>query len=128
MLEMAALPTGRVPDWDGARRFIDSLVFEELEDDLLEMCGVDLESGTKEHWLAVVKERLRADLEAFRDDVESDRDEIERWELEDLTIFVSIGEEEDERAPDKGHGWMCRLLDAGALGAAGFRRMRKSEL
>jgi hypothetical protein len=27
-----------------------------------------------------------------------------------------------------GHGWMCRLVDAEVLGAAGFERVRKAEL
>ena len=30
--------------------------------------------------------------------------------------------------PYSGHGWMCRLVDASALAAAGFERVRKAEL
>src|SRR6266536_169115 len=29
-------------------------------------------------------------------------------------LFASVGHEADEADPDKGHGWMCRLVDAGA--------------
>jgi hypothetical protein len=43
-------------------------------------------------------------------------------------VFTSVGIEEDEADPLKGHGWMCRLLDASALGAAGFDRVRKGEI
>ena len=32
------------------------------------------------------------------------------------------------RHPDGGHGWMCRLVDSGALTAAGFQRVRKATL
>jgi hypothetical protein len=35
---------------------------------------------------------------------------------------------DDEADPDKGHGWMCRLVDSGVLAAAGFERVRKNEL
>ena len=38
------------------------------------------------------------------------------------------GSEDDESDPDSGHGWMCRLLDSEALGAAGFERVRKAEI
>ena len=35
---------------------------------------------------------------------------------------------EDESDPNSGHGWHCRLLDASALRAAGFSRVRKATL
>ena len=35
----------------------------------------------------------------------------------DGRIFASIGSQDDESAPDRGHGWMCRLVDAGVLTA-----------
>lgn len=38
-------------------------------------------------------------------------------------VALDPGEE-----PDKGHGWMCRLVDSGALTVAGFRRVRKTAL
>ena len=75
-----------------------------------------------------VQDRLREDLRGFRDDIEGDHDEIEEWEFRDGRIFASIGSFEDESNPDSGHGWLCRLLDAGALAAAGFRRVRKAQV
>jgi hypothetical protein len=126
-VELAALEPGEVPDWEEAERYIDALVFEEIEDDLFELCGVDLRTR-RETWLPTVKERLHADLERFRADIEGDHDEIEEWEFLEGRIFVSVGSPDDEADPDSGHGWMCRLLDAGALAAAGFARVRKAEL
>lgn len=35
---------------------------------------------------------------------------------------------DDESNPHSGPGWLTRLVDAGALGAAGFSRVRKAEL
>ena len=70
----------------------------------------------------------RTDLERFRADIEGDHDQIEEWDFRDGRVFASVGSEEDEANPDSGHGWMCRLVDASVLGAAGFRRVRKTEL
>ena len=75
-----------------------------------------------------VKRRLAADLEQLRRDVERDHDQIEQWDFRDGRILASLGSEEDEAAPDSGHGWMCRLLDAGALSAAGFQQVRKADV
>jgi hypothetical protein len=127
-LELVALDPGEEPDWEAAERFIDALVLDEVEDDLIELCGVDTDRDSRDTWLVTVKERLRSDLAAFRDDVEGDHDEIEEWSFRDGRIFASVGREEDEADPDKGHGWMCRLVDSEALGAAGFVRIRKPEL
>jgi hypothetical protein len=126
-LELAALEPGEVPDWEEAERYIEALILEEIEDDLFELCGVDLRTRP-ETWLATVKERLRSDLQRFRADIEGDHDEIEEWEFLDGRIFASVGSPDDEADPDSGHGWMCRLLDSGALAAAGFARVRKAEL
>jgi hypothetical protein len=103
-------------------------VIEEVEDDLLEQCGVDPDDDPEDTWLETVKSRLRSDLAHFRDDVERDHDQIEQWSFRDGRIFASIGSPDDEADPLSGHGWMCRLLDAGVLGAAGFERVRKAEL
>ena len=65
---------------------------------------------------------------AERDYGEGDQDEIEEWDSGDTRVFASVGRWEDEAAPDKGHGWMVRLVDASALGAAGFHRVRKVDL
>jgi hypothetical protein len=127
-IELVALEPGEEPDWAEAASYIDSLIFEEIEDDLFELCGVDTNRDRQENWLPKVKERLRSDLERFRGDIEGDLDEIEEWDFRDGRIFASVGHEDDEADPDKGHGWMCRLVDAGALGAAGFERVRKAEL
>jgi len=128
MMEMVALELGLSPDWKEAEAYIDSLVLEEVGEDLLAECGVDPEVDRRERWLSLVKERLREDLRRFRQDVETDRDELEVWELEDALLFVSVGSAADEGDPDNAHGWMCRLVDSGALAAAGFKRVRKAEL
>jgi hypothetical protein len=127
-IELVALEPGEDPEWNAAESFIDSLVLEEIEDDLFELCGVDTDRDPRESWLPKVKERLRSDLERFRGDIEGDLDEIEEWDFRDGRIFASVGNADDEADPDSGHGWMCRLVDAGVLRAAGFERVRKSEL
>src|SRR4051812_25175998 len=127
-VELVVLEAGDEPDWGEAERLIDSLVLEELEDDVIELAGVDTDADPREGWLDTVKERLRKDLECFRRDVEGDHDEIEEWDTRDGRIFASTGRESDEAEPNSGHGWMVRLLDTEALGAAGFKRVRKAEL
>jgi hypothetical protein len=126
--ELVALEAGEEPDWAAAARFVDALILEEIEDDLLVLCGVDPDADPRDTWLEVVKERLRSDLERFRADIEGDHDQIEEWDYLDGRIFVSVGRIEDEAEPDSGHGWMCRLLDSSVLGAAGFDRVRKPQL
>lgn len=127
-VELVALEPGEEPDWEAAERFIRALVLEEVEDDLVELCGVDTDRDPKESWLEAVKRRLLSDLDQFRTDVEGDHEQIEEWSFRNGRIFASVGREEDESDPDSGHGWMCRLADAEALGAAGFERVRKAEL
>jgi hypothetical protein len=127
-IELVALDPGEAPDWEEARRYIDALGLEEIEDDLLEQCGVDPDRDPHDAWLDTVQERLREDLERLRADIEGDQDEIEEWDFQDGRVFASVGSPEDESDPDSGHGWLARLLDAGALGAAGFARVRKAEL
>lgn len=127
-VELVALEPGEEPDWDAAERFVEAIVLEEVEDDLLEQCGVDPDHDPRETWLETVKRRLRADLARFRADVEGDAAQIEQWSFRDGRIFASIGSPDDEADPLSGHGWMCRLVDAGVLGAAGFERVRKTEL
>lgn len=127
-VELVALEPGELPDWDAARRYIDVLILEEIEDDLIELCGVDTDRDPRETWLDTVKERLRTDLDGFRADVEGDHDEIEEWDFLDGRIFAAVGSVDDEADPDSGYGWLCRLVDAGALTAAGFHRVRKPEL
>jgi hypothetical protein len=127
-VELVALEPGEAPDWEEAGRFVDALVLEELEDDLVELCGIDPDRDPRETWLERVQERLREDLAAFRSDVEGDHDEIDEWDYLDGRIFASVGSTEDEANPNSGHGWLCRLVDAGVLGAAGFSRVRKAEL
>jgi hypothetical protein len=127
-VELVALEPGEAPDWAEAERYIDALVLDEIEDDLLELCGVDPDRDPRETWLDKVKERLRSDLERFRADVEGDHDEIEEWDFRDGRIFAAVGSFEDEADPDSGHGWMSRLLDVSALRTAGFTRVRKAQL
>ena len=125
--ELVAIDAGTVPDWDEAAAYLDALVLEELGDDLLELCGVDFRLSP-DALLDQAKARLREDLRAFRADIEGDHDEIEEWDVDGARVFASVGSWEDEADPDKGHGWMSRLVDASVLGAAGFRRVRKVEL
>jgi hypothetical protein len=127
-IELVALEPGEEPDWEEADRFIDALVIEEINDDLLELCGVNPDTDPKDGWLETVRSRLRDDLANFRDDIEGEQEQIEQWSFRDGRIFASIGSEDDESDPLSGHGWMCRLVDAEVLGAAGFERVRKAEL
>jgi hypothetical protein len=127
-VELVALEPGEAPDWEEAERDIDALTLDLIEDDLLELCGVDPNRDPRETWLDTVKERLREDLRRFRADIEGDHDEIEEWDYRDGRIFASLGMPDDEADPDKGHGWLSRLVDAGVLRAAGLRRVKKTEL
>ncbi len=127
-IELVALEAGQAPDWAEAEEFLAAIELDIIEDDLLELCGVDPGTDPQDTWLGKVKERLSSDLERFRGDVEGDHDEIEEWDFRDGRIFASVGSPDDEGDPDKGHGWMTRLVDASVLGAAGFHRVRKAEL
>ena len=127
-VELVALEPGEEPDWEAAERFVDVLVLEEIDDDLIEQCGVDTGRDPRETWLDTVRARLRSDLERFRADVQGDHDQIEEWGFRGGRVFASIGTADDEADPNSGHGWMCRLVDSEALGAAGFARVRKAEL
>ena len=127
-VELVALDEGEAPDWKEAEELIDALVLEMVNDDLLERCGVDPRRDRRETWLDTVKARLREDLARFRGDIEGDHDEIEEWDFGGARIFAVVGTYSDEANPNSGYGWMCRLLDAEALGAAGFERVRKPQL
>jgi len=127
-VDLVALEPEEAPDWAEADAYIDALILEEIEDDLLEQCGVDPRSDPEGGWLDTVKNRLREDLRAFRADVEGGHDQIEEWEFRDGRIFAAAGTYEDESNPDSGFGWLTRLLDSGVLAATGFSRVRRSEL
>ncbi len=127
-VEIVALEPGEVPDWEAAHHYVDSLILEEIEDDLLELCGVDPGTDPQETWLGTVRQRLDADLERLQADLEGDRDEVEEWDFADGRIVAAVGSADDESDPDSGFGWVSRLVDASALGAAGFRRVRRAEL
>jgi hypothetical protein len=127
-VELVALDPGEEPDWDEAARFLDALILEEIEDDLLELCGVHPATDPRDTWLPTVKDRLGSDLAAFRSDVVGPHDQLEEWSYRDGRILASVGSFEDEADPNSGHGWMCRLVDSSVLGAAGFERVRKAEL
>jgi hypothetical protein len=127
-IELVALEPDEAPDWEEARRYVEAVSLDTIEDDLLEMCGVDTRRDSEATWLETVKARLRDDLESFSGDVEGDHDEIEEWDFHRGRVFASVGAPDDEADPDSGYGWMCRLIDAGALGAAGFARVRRLEL
>jgi hypothetical protein len=127
-VELVALDPGEEPDWEEAERYIEALTLDLLEDDLIELCGVDPLHDARDTWLPQVRERLRDDLARFRADVEGEHNEIEEWDFRDGRIFASVGTTDDESDPDRGHGWMCRLVDSGALTVAGFSRLRKTQL
>jgi hypothetical protein len=127
-LELVALDPGEAPDWDAAERFIAALVIEEINDDLLVRCGVDPDRDPRDSWLSKVQDRLRDDLALFRQDIEGEHDQIEEWDFRGGRVFAATGTPDAESDPLSGYGAMCRLLDAEALGAAGFVRVRKAEL
>lgn len=127
-VELVALEPGEEPGWEEAERYIDALIIEEIEDDLLELCGVDPNRDPPETWIEKVKERLLEDLRQFRGDIEGDHDEIEEWSFRGARIFVSVGSPDDEADPLSGHGWMCRLVDSGSLIPAGFQRVQAARL
>ena len=127
-LELAALEPGEEPDWPETDNYIDALVLELIEDDLLELCGVDPGRDSRESWLPTVTERLTEDRDRFRADIEGEHDQIEEWSFRGARIFASVGTPDDEADPDSGHGWMCRLLDGGVLTVAGFQRVQKARL
>ena len=127
-VELVALEPGELPDWAEAERYLDAIGLEEIHDDLLVRCGVDPARDPREHWLSTVKDRLGSDLAAFRADVEGNHDEIEEWDFRDGRVFAAVGSYESEADPNSGHGWLTRLYDAGVLGAAGFRRVRKAQV
>ena len=127
-VELVSLEPGVEPDWNEAGVYIDALGLEEINDDLVELCGVRPNTDPRETWIDTVKERLRSDLEAFRADVDDDHDQIEEWDFLGGRVFASTGSPDDEADPNSGHGWLCRLFDSGVLTAAGFHRVRKAEL
>jgi hypothetical protein len=127
-IELLALEPGEEADWEEAERYIDAFILEEIEDDLIVLCGVNPARDPRETWLGTVKQRLLEDLRLFRADVEGDHDEIEEWEFRDARIFASVGSPDDEADPNKGHGWMCRLVDSSAVTAAGLQRVKKARL
>jgi hypothetical protein len=127
-VELVALEPGELADWDEAQRYIDALVLEQIEDNLLELCGVDPDRDPRDRWVDIVKERLRADLAGLRADLDGGHDEIEEWDFLDGSIFAAVGNINDEANPDVGYGWLCRLVDSGALTVARFHRARKPEV
>jgi hypothetical protein len=126
-VELVALEPGDVADWDEGQRYIDLLILDEIGDDVLQLCGAD-RAASPEPALTIVKDRLGTDLERFRADVDGDHNQIEEWDFRGGLILASVGGFDDESDPDSGHGWMCRLADSGVLTAAGFHRVRKTEL
>jgi hypothetical protein len=127
-MELVALEPGEEPDWTAADRYIDVLTLDLVEDDLIELCGVDPDADPRDTWLPKVQERLREDRRSFAADIEGSHDEIEEWDVRGGRVFASVGKPDDEADPDKGHGWLCRLADSGALTVAGFSRVRKAQL
>jgi hypothetical protein len=124
-IELVGLDSGEAPDWEGATSYLESLILEELEDDLIEQCGVDTRHVPQEGWLALVKQRLREDLSSLRADIEGPHDDVEEWDYHGGKIFAALGRFDDDSNPLSGYGWLCRLVDASVLQAGGFYRVRK---
>jgi hypothetical protein len=124
-IELVGLEAGEAPDWDQATSYLESLILEELEDDLIEQCGIDTRHVPQESWLTQVKQRLRQDLRSVRADIDGPHDEIEEWDFRGSRIFAAVGNFDDDSNPVSGYGWLCRLVDASVLQAGGFYRVRK---
>ena len=124
-IELVGLEAGAAPDWDQAAHYLGSLILEEIEDDLVEQCGVDVARQPRDTWLDRVKERLRQDLASVRADIDGSHDQIEEWDFHGSRIFAAVGSFDDDSNPLSGYGWLCRLVDASVLQAGGFYRVRK---
>jgi hypothetical protein len=124
-IELVGVEAGQAPDWEEASSYLESLILEELEDDLIEQCGVNPSRDRQETWLDIVKRRLRNDLDSFRTGTDGRHEEIETWVFRGARIFATVGRFDDDVNPSSGFGWMCRLVDSGVLLAAGFFRVRK---
>ncbi len=124
-IELVGLEAGEAPDWDEATSYLESLILEEIGDDLIEQCGVDTRHDPQDTWLVRVKQRLREDLGNLRADIDGPHDQIEEWDFHDSRIFAAVGSFDDDVNPFSGYGWLCRLVDARVLQAAGFYRARK---
>src|SRR5262249_3653393 len=122
-VELVALEAGQAPDWDEAGRFSDALVLQGGGEDLPAPARCGPARDPQDTWLGTVKQRLRDDLDGFRGDIEGDHDEIEEWDFRSGRVFAAIGPVNDDSNPLSGYGWMCRLVDADVLGAAGFQRV-----
>lgn len=125
-IELVGLDSGEAPDWEESARYLKSLILEELEDDLIEQCGVDTRHVPRDRWLGRVKQRLRNDLDHLRADIEGTHGQVEEWEFNGSTIFAAIGSFDDDLNPLSAYGWLCRLVDGSVLQAAGFYRVRTS--
>jgi hypothetical protein len=124
-IELVGLEAGEAPDWEESTNYLESLILEELEDDLIEQCGVDTRHDPHDTWLDRVKQRLREDLNSLRADIEGPHDQIEEWEFHGSRVFAGVGSFDDDSNPLSGYGWLCRLVDASVLQAGGFYRVRK---
>ena len=124
-IELVGLEAGEAPDWEEAASYLESLILEELEDDLIEQCGVDTRHDPRETWLDGVKQRLREDLDSVRAEIEGTHDQIEEWDFHGSRTFAAVGSFDDDSNPRSGYGWLCRLVDAKVLQAGGFYRVRK---
>lgn len=124
-IELVGLEAGAAPDWDQAAHYLGSLILEEIEDDLVEQCGVDVARQPRNTWLDRVKQRLRQDLASVRADIDGSHDQIEEWDFHGSRIFAAVGSFDDDSNPLSGYGWLCRLIDASVLQAGGFYRVRK---
>ena len=127
-VELVALEPDEAPDWEEARRYIDALSSTRSTTTCSSSAALTRRPPGGRRGSRPSRRVSARISTSFSADVERDHDEIEEWDFHDGRVFASVGSIDDESDPDRGHGWMCRLLDAGALGAAGFSRVRKLEL
>jgi hypothetical protein len=98
-IELVGLEAGQAPSWEEATRYLDSLILEELEDDLLEQCGVNPGRDPQRTWLDKAKRRLRDDLDSFRGDIERDHDQTEEWDFRGARSSQRLGASTTTRTP-----------------------------
>ena len=102
----------RLPDWEEARRYIETLSLDTIADDLLELCGVDTEELAKGHGSKPSSRASATTSSSFSADVKGTTTRSRSGISTTAASSPRVGSVADESDPDRGHGWLCRLLDA----------------
>jgi hypothetical protein len=124
-IELVGLEGSQAPGWDEATRYLDSLTSRNSRT----ICSSNAASIPA----AIRGERgwtrpsgaFATISTASAPTSERGHDQTEEWDFHGDKIFAAQGSFDDDANPDSGYGWMCRLVDAGDLQAAGFYRVRK---